>query len=52
MILPHFIAKAQCYFLGHRRGRRVSNIGGLVAYSCPRCSATWTRKARKPKEAA
>lgn len=47
------IAKLICYFKGHRRGRVTSLVreqGGdkVIAkmFICPRCDATWTRKAK------
>lgn len=46
------IAKIICYFKGHRRGKLF--LKGTAArpavewntYECPRCKATWTRKAK------
>lgn len=44
------IAKLICRFLGHRRGRRLKMEGQKTdTLRCPRCSDTWTRKARAPK---
>jgi len=44
--MTSFLGKWICKFRGHRRGKRISNIGGLVAYACPRCGAQHTRKVR------
>jgi len=54
MILSHFIAKAQCYFWGHKRGKATAGdaVFGMQEYRCPRCKVTWTRKVRKPKQEA
>ena len=38
-----------CKIFGHKRGKRVSAIGGELKFACPRCEATWTRKIRKAK---
>jgi len=44
-----------CKWKGHRRGRYLPTEGEMLhdvrTYECPRCLATWTRKARKPKGA-
>ena len=45
-----------CLLRGHKRGKRIAIIGGgpgsrllsdpvKYEYRCPRCGATWTRKA-------
>lgn len=54
------IARLICYFIGHKRGKKVFTIKTHDAsgqrttverteYACPRCKATWTRKVRRPK---
>jgi hypothetical protein len=45
------IAKLICYFKGHKRGVRIENVGvtstvHMNHYRCPRCQATWMRKAK------
>ncbi|HEX8106738.1 MAG TPA: hypothetical protein VF516_03370 [Kofleriaceae bacterium] len=45
------IGRLICLFKGHKRGKRVSeatsNGGAMFAdFRCPRCKATWTRKAK------
>jgi hypothetical protein len=46
------IARLICYFTGHRRGkfhsliRDADNKVTARMYICPRCTATWTRKAK------
>lgn len=44
MILGRII----CWAKGHRRGHYFSDTPTHKVYRCPRCHATWTRKA-KPK---
>jgi hypothetical protein len=45
------IARLICRFLGHRRGKRLpanpeDTLPRLNTFACPRCKATWTRKAK------
>lgn len=45
------LAKMQCYFAGHKRGKRTGIYGanalaGHVDYQCARCKARWTRKVK------
>lgn len=36
-----------CKVYGHRRGRKmIEPLGMSIYYRCPRCGATWTRKAK------
>jgi hypothetical protein len=45
------IARLKCWFLGHKRGKKVESVTstGTVpvnTYRCPRCRAQWTRKVK------
>lgn len=45
------IAKIKCWFLGHKRGKRVPFVDStgtvnVVWYQCPRCAARWCRKGK------
>ncbi len=51
VILADLIAKAQCHFYGHKRGRmyQTADSRGIAWYECPRCHATWSRKVSQRK---
>ena len=41
--------KLLCAMSGHRRGKRIKDMGivnNQVIILCPRCGATWTRKVK------
>lgn len=43
------IGKLKCWWKGHKRGKRDTDkpvIDGHIPFRCPRCKATWTRKAK------
>ncbi len=45
------IARLKCLLFGHKRGKRIDAVGSTSTvpmnhYQCPRCKATWTRKAK------
>jgi hypothetical protein len=47
------IGKIICWWKGHKRGKRIKRVGigadgntDTAVFQCPRCSATWTRKAK------
>jgi hypothetical protein len=41
------LAKLICLVKGHKRGKRVGEVeNGKRHYSCPRCKARWSRKAK------
>lgn len=45
------IARLYCKLFGHRRGIRIERpetetMVGLFSYRCPRCGASWSRKAK------
>lgn len=47
------IARLICFFKGHKRGKRLTasmatttSTSPVNTYECPRCRATWTRKAK------
>lgn len=52
--MKQFIASLFCAVAGHRRGKRIVVLDGAPVqclpnervYQCPRCRATWTRKAK------
>jgi hypothetical protein len=46
------IAIMLCKVLGHKRGKRAGDMpleAGRIWYRCPRCGATWLRKAKPTK---
>jgi hypothetical protein len=44
------IARLICRLFGHRRGRRISSVlSSIKRFECPRCKATWERKARQKR---
>ena len=45
--------KLICFVMGHKRGRRIPyrQNADSIDYACPRCGATWARRA-KPKKTA
>lgn len=49
----NYLSRARCWATGHVRGVRLferdAEEPGVDHFECPRCMATWTRKARKPK---
>lgn len=48
------LGKLRCWWSGkHARGKRLANAGDTDErmYACPRCGATWTKKARKGRAA-
>lgn len=50
--MKHMIGKLLCWLWGHKRGKRDNSFVFAIehneqGYRCPRCGATWTRKARK-----
>lgn len=45
------IARLKCLLFGHLRGKRLTEVTTTSTvpvnhFRCPRCSATWTRKAK------
>ena len=47
-MLNWLIKNTLCRWKGHRRGKRIATVNGLVQYECPRCETQWHRKERKP----
>lgn len=50
-MIADLIARLKCWRYGHKRGKRVgqatsSNGKTFNDFQCPRCTATWTRKAK------
>lgn len=45
--MKQFLNWLRCRLFGHLRGKATGQIlpGNMKEYACPRCSATWQRKA-------
>lgn len=48
-LIKEWWPKLQCRLFGHKRGQRANDMAletGKTWYRCPRCQATWKRRAK------